>query len=684
MRKRINPALALLVALFVVGAAAGPGHAEPPVADRPGPIGPVATPASPPADPGTVVVRFRPGVAEAAATAVVARQGLSILGPVGSTGDVLVETRGKPAAEVAARLRSDPRVEGADLNHRRRAAVVPNDPCFTNAGNDPRCNGNQAYLANLGMPSAWDLSRGSNLTVAVLDTGVDLDHPEFLGRVLPGWDFVNNLPLAADDDGHGTRVAGVAAAGTDNGIGVAGTAWSARILPVKVLDANGEGTDDDVASGITWAVDNGAKVINVSLGGPDDGMALRDAVNYALARDVVMVAAAGNDSSGQGFYPAAYPGVVSVTATDAAGGFAAFSNYGPWTSVAAPGVGITSTSWITGPFEAYGKGSGTSFAAPIVSGIAVLLRSANPTWTQSQVGDQLRRTATDMGAAGFDPRYGYGWVNPSAALARPGPWGYQGGVLTSGPDAASSGEGRLDTFVRGPDNGLWQKTWTPNGWGGWVSQGGYLTSEPGVVSWGPNRLDVFVRGGDYALWHRAWDGISWSGWESLGGYLTSAPDAASWAGGRLDVVVRGGDNAGWHRAWNGSSWTAWAPLGGYLTSSPTAVSWSANRLDVFVGGPDNALWHLAWDGSSWSAWERLGGYLTSGPDAASRSPGRLDVVVRGGDNAVWQRSWEGSGWSAWTSLGGFATSDPTAVSRRGLGRLDVLVRSSDNALWHKA
>ncbi len=679
MTTRLGRWPVLLVAVLIAASQLGLAHASasiPDRPDRPAPVGPPTADGQAPSDPSTVLVRFRPGSSESATSAALTKQGLRALRRVGATGSVLVETRGKSPADAVARLRSDPRVESADLNYWRKAALVPNDPRFV--------EGQQRYLSNIGMPSAWDMSRGSGVPIAILDTGTDLDHPEFEGRVLPGRDFVNNDMLADDDNGHGTMVTGIAAAGTNNGIGVAGTAWTARILPVKVLNAAGGGTDADVVEGITWAVNQGAKVINLSLGGYGDSSALRDAVNYALSRDVVVVAAAGNDSVSDRFYPASYPGVVSVTATDHDGAFASFSNYGPWTSVAAPGVAITSSAPAPGSSEGYGRGSGTSFAAPIVSGIAALLRSASATWTQTQVVEQLRRTARDAGALGFDDRYGYGWVDPTAAVANPGPWGPQGGVLTSSPDIASWGEGRLDAFVRGTDNALWHKTWDGTGWTGWESLGGYLTSDPGAVSWGPNRLDVFVRGGDNALWHRGWDGTGWTGWAWLGGHLTSAPDVASWGPGRLDVMVRGPDNALWHKAWDGTAWTGWGSLGGYLTSGPGAVSWGSNRLDVFVRGGDNALWHRVWDGTAWSGWGWLGGALTSGPDAASAARGRLDVVVRGPDNAVWQKSWTGSAWSAWASMGGAATSDPTAVWRQGGRRMEVLVRGTDNALWHKA
>ncbi len=475
MTTRLRHWLGVLAAVFMVATQVTLDHAGASADNGPS-QGSSAVDDQRPSDPGTVIVKFRSGVSQSATSAAVAKKGLRVLRPVGPTGEVLVATQGKTPADAVARLRTDPRVETADPNYRRKIAVVPNDPRFV--------NGEQPYLNNLGLSSAWGFSQGSDLTVAILDTGVDLDHPEFAGRISPGRDFVNGDVVADDDNGHGTMVAGIAAAGTDNGIGVAGTSWRARILPVKVLNAAGGGSDADVVEGITWAVGQGAKVINLSLGGYDDSSALRNAVNFALSRDVVVVGAAGNDASNASFYPASYPGVISVTATDHNGGFASFSNYGPWTSVAAPGVNIVSTGPAPGPIEAYGKGSGTSFSAPIVSGLAVLVRSANATWTQAQVGDQLRRTARDAGPLGFDNRYGHGWVDPTAALANPGPWGTQGGLLASGPDAASWGERRLDVFVRGGDNALWHKAWDGTGWSQWASLGGFLTSDPGVVSWG--------------------------------------------------------------------------------------------------------------------------------------------------------------------------------------------------------
>ncbi len=232
-------------------------------------------------------------------------------------------------------------------------------------------------------------------------------------------------------------------------------------------------------------------------------------------------------------------------------------------------------------------------------------------------------------------RASYGIAARATQLQLPDDWQWESlaGGLTSAPAAASWAAGRLDVFVRGPDNALWHK-WYQNGWSGWESLGGVLASDPAVASWGSGRLDVFVRGTDNALWHK-WYQNGWSGWESLEGVLTSAPAAASWAAGRLDVFVRGTDNALWHK-WYQNSWSGWESLGGVLTSAPGAASSESGRLDAFVRGTDNALWHK-WYEDGWSGWKSLGGVLTSAPAALSWSPGRVDIVARGVDQGLWRR-----------------------------------------------
>jgi cysteine-rich secretory family protein len=242
----------------------------------------------------------------------------------------------------------------------------------------------------------------------------------------------------------------------------------------------------------------------------------------------------------------------------------------------------------------------------------------------------------------------------------PATWTNLGGVGTSGSAVSTWGSTRTDVFVRGSDNGLWQRTWDGTSWGTWQSLGGILSSDPAAVSWGTNRIDVFVRGTDSGLWQRTWNGTSWSNWNSLGGILTSGPDVSSQGANSLDVFVRGTDGGLWQRSWNGTTWANWVSLGGYLTSDPSAVSWGAGRIDVFVRGTDLGLWQRSWTGSGWTNWQSLGGLLTSGAGAASCASGHLDVFVSGSDLATYQLGYNGA-WGTWKRLGGAWNTDPSAV-----------------------
>jgi len=289
---------------------------------------------------------------------------------------------------------------------------------------------------------------------------------------------------------------------------------------------------------------------------------------------------------------------------------------------------------------------------------------------------------TGMWALGYDSGYPDLWNELMLKFTPTTPWTSLGGVITSGPDAASWGADRKDVFVRGTDNGLWQRTWNGTSWSPWVSLGGVLTSSPAAVSWGPNRLDVFVRGTDNALWHKWYDAAGWHNWEWLGGVLTSGPDVDSWASGQLDVFVRGTDNGLWHRWFDSSGWHHWEPLGGILTSDPSSVSWGPNRVDVFVRGTDYALWHRWWDTAGWHNWERLGGYIISGPDVASCATGHLDAFAVGGDSALYRLGFTGGGWGIWQRLGGQWTSDPSAVCLPATNTVSLFERGPDSAaLW---
>jgi subtilisin family serine protease len=283
-----------------------------------------------------------------------------------------------------------------------KASYQPNDPRYPE----------QWHLPSISAPQAWDVTAGSpQVTIAVIDTGVDYNHRDLAGRCVAGYNFVARNTNPMDDNGHGTHVAGIAAATGNNSIGVAGVDWGGRIMPLKVLDSQGSGYDSDVASAIRYAADNGAKVINMSLGSPDYSYTLSEAVNYAYNKGVTMVAAAGNDGSSVG-YPAACDHVIAVGALDSNNGLAYFSNRGSALDLTAPGVSILSTTQ-----GDYGKMSGTSMASPVVAGCASLVLSRHSGYTPAQVESTLKTSATDLGSPGFDTVFGYGKVNAYAAVS---------------------------------------------------------------------------------------------------------------------------------------------------------------------------------------------------------------------------------------------------------------------------
>ena len=267
------------------------------------------------------------------------------------------------------------------------------------------------------------------MTIAVIDTGVDLGHPDLSSKLVAGYDFANGDNDPQDDEGHGTHVAGIAAAATNNNVGVAGVAWGAHLMPVKVLDSSGSGYTSDIAQGITWAVDHGARILNLSLGGPGYSSTLADAVAYAYTRNALVIAAAGNEylTGNPTSYPAAYPNVLAVAATTDQDGHASYSNTGFYVDVSAPGGDPTSSSdanpghWI---YSTYWRGSGfsyvgaagTSMAAPHVAGLAALIWSIHLDWTNDQVQQAIIATAVDLGVPGRDDIFGYGRINAYAAV----------------------------------------------------------------------------------------------------------------------------------------------------------------------------------------------------------------------------------------------------------------------------
>jgi thermitase len=303
--------------------------------------------------------------------------------------------------DVRAELLDDSSVEYVEVDHLAHAAWNPGDPRL----------GGQWGLSKIGAYGAWDTVTGAGVKVAVVDTGVSYNHPDLIGKVDKGWDFVDSDADPMDVQGHGTHVAGIAAGTAGNNVGGSGVAPSSRILAVRVLGADGSGYYSWIANGITYAADHGAKVINLSLGGDQGSAALENAVNYATAKGAIVTCASGNDGRGSLGYPARYANCLSVGATTQSDARSSFSDWGPGLDVVAPGSDILS-SVISGGYEAW---SGTSMATPMASGVAALLYSQG--LSRAQVMSSLTRGARDLGATGYDKTYGYGRVDAAHAVA---------------------------------------------------------------------------------------------------------------------------------------------------------------------------------------------------------------------------------------------------------------------------
>ncbi|WP_172202756.1 S8 family serine peptidase [Niveibacterium sp. COAC-50] len=355
-------------------------------------------------------------------------------------------------------LRASSDVRSASPNYRVSSSAVPNDPFYKLLWHYPLIN----------LPEAWNITDGSRsgapVVVAVVDTGVVLTHPDLAGQLVPGYDFVNDARSSRDGDGidadpsdpgdlahggrtssfHGTHVAGTIAAKTNNGLGIAGIAGGARVMPVRVMGAGGQGTNYDILQGFRFAAglanDSGrvpaqrADIVNMSLGGPGFDQAFQDAITAARAQGVIVVAAAGNEHTERLSYPASYSGVISVSAVGPDRSLAEYSNFGSRITVAAPGgsqyldenadgrpdqvistVGVDTSG---APGWSYDAMAGTSMASPHVAGVIALMRAVNPGITPAQV-DQLLASGAmtdDIGAAGRDDQFGYGLINAYKAV----------------------------------------------------------------------------------------------------------------------------------------------------------------------------------------------------------------------------------------------------------------------------
>lgn len=330
--------------------------------------------------PGHVIIDAKDGLSDGEVSDLLSDVAKTIRGASFTESDLEDETRIQIARvsvndvdDVIDLLDDDERIERVEPLSWVRANFVPNDPLYEK----------QWHMDRVGASTAWDYGTGRGVTVAVIDTGIACeDHGGFQKgtdlqstRCVPGWNFIWNNEHANDDHGHGTHVAGTVAQSTDNGIGASGLAFHVRLMPIKVLDKGGWGTTVDIANGIRWASDNGAQVVNLSLGGPRNSKVLEDAIAHARSQGTIIVAAAGNSGGSVGF-PGGSEGVIGVSATDSGDKLATFSSRGKGVDIAAPGVGVIQQTICEGgknKCEVFPGWAGTSMASPHVAGAAALL-----------------------------------------------------------------------------------------------------------------------------------------------------------------------------------------------------------------------------------------------------------------------------------------------------------------------
>jgi thermitase len=390
--------------------------------------------------PGRVLLQPKPGVSEARLQQIIAAQGGRVVGRIDAINirEIAVAPPAVPAVVKA--LQEHPAVKFAEPDRLvELSQTIPNDPLY----------GNAWHLPKIEAPSAWSVSTGEKVVVAVLDTGIDAAHPDLAAKLVTGWNAVSQNDDLSDINGHGTLVAGTVGAATDNGIGVASVGWNVLVMPIRVSErSDGASYVSDMARGLTWAADQGANVANMSyMAWPYSTVA--SAAQYMRNRGGVVFGSAGNDGTDAGLSPTPY--VVVVSATSSNDGRTSWSNYGAYVDLAAPGNGIQTTSRGGG----YSSASGTSFSSPISAAVAALVIAANNRLTPPEIEQILFDSAVDLGAEGWDPYYGWGRVDARAAVKLA--WSIQvdrepPAVSFTAPLAGASVVGEVTVVVDATDN----------------------------------------------------------------------------------------------------------------------------------------------------------------------------------------------------------------------------------------
>lgn len=326
-------------------------------------------------------------------------------------------------------------VAGSSAVQAQQQAFVPNDPQVAS----------QWHLVRIRAPQAWALTQGAgSAVIAIVDSGVDVHHPDLAGKLVAGANTYDSSGVTADQHGHGTKMAGVAAARSHNGVGIAGVAGDSPVMPMRATDRKGRATSASIAKAIVWAADHGARVVNLSLEGVIRSAAIREAAEYAFNHGALVVAPSGN--CGCVSPVAETPFILSVAATDESDQAAPFSTAGAFVDIAAPGTNIATTAM----FGRYVGDSGTSVASAVVAGVASLMFAANPALTPEAATRILQDTASDPQHKGRDPQLGHGRVDAYAAVSAAKAWSAPAAVDSAAKDGVAAGPGTAAAAVRLP------------------------------------------------------------------------------------------------------------------------------------------------------------------------------------------------------------------------------------------
>lgn len=389
---------------------------------------------------GRLLVQPRPGLPDSEFAKILKPHGGVQVGKLDKLDIRVIQVQAGSEKAIEALLRANKHLKFAERDILLNPQLTPNDPNF----------GTAWHLAKIGAPTAWDSTQGTGVTIAIIDTGVQPDHPDLAGKLVPGWNIYYNTADTSDPVGHGTLVAGAAAAVTNNGIGVAGVAPNAKIMPIQVTGTSGSASLSALANGTIWAADHGARVANLSFAAAGGYSTVQTAAQYMKNKGGVVVTAAGNSGTQQTF--AASSTNIVVSNTGSGDTIDSTSSYGPFVDLGAPGMAI----WTTRLGGSYTTATGTSLASPVVAGTVALVMAAQPSLGPADVEKILFSTAVDLGAPGFDIYYGYGRVNAAAAvraaLAATPSDSTPPTVVIANPVAASKVSGLIAVDVSASDN----------------------------------------------------------------------------------------------------------------------------------------------------------------------------------------------------------------------------------------